>query len=411
MTDTSIDIRTDPVLLGALSDRLLAERVLEHARREATRMGTDAAGASPRSTLLNQVVPALAAGLGANVSLLERMAASPVSEATADAVVKQSADAVMAVVRSSGPGERDPLSADPMEGNLAAMLVDRYAARHGVARTSDADGWTKPRQTGLTTVTGLAPSVTGPEAVGLDALATEMLAATAGRGHHAVPYWSPGHASATTRKGSLASVMTPESILRLDAEDAIAARLHALPADARAGEILEHARDMRERHGLGGGAGRHSFVIDHAVPAMAAMHGLRLRPGEGEHFRDNPPANDQEAVATLSSRIMLGIVDGKSHLIDLPMRRGGSPEIALSDRVLMRDAAAGNSAAMMLDGVARMLGAERGGRSDPLGQSVEKATRSAAWEPQANRTPPALTRAAMNQRAMAMARATSMVRG
>lgn len=410
MAEASIDVRTDPVLLGALSDRLLAERVLDQARREAGRSASDPADASPRAILLNQVVPALAAGLGANVSLLERMAASPVSEATPDAVVKRSADAIMDVVRSA-PGDRDPLSVDPLAGNLAAMLVDRYAARHGVARTSDADGWTKPRQTGLTTVTGLVPSVTGPEAVGLDALATEMLGSTARKGHHAVPYWSPAHASATSRKGALGSMMTPESILRLDAEDAVAARLHALPADVRAGEILEHARDMRDRHGLGGGTGRHSFVLDHAVPAMAAMHGHRLRPGEGEHFRDNPPANDQEAVGTLSSRIMLGIVDGKSHLIDLPMRRGESPEIALSDRVLMRDAAAGNSAAMMLDGVARMLGAERGGRSDPVGQSVEKATRRTAWEPQVGRTPPVLTRAAMNQRAMAMARATSMVRG
>lgn len=409
MAEESIDVRTDPVLLGALSDRLLAQRVLDHARRIAARTGADWADTSPQSVLLNQVVPALAGSLGADVSPMERLASSVIVEATPDAAVKRSADLVLEVVRPSDKG--DPMFAHPKDGNLAAMLVDRYAARHGVARTSYADGWTKPLQTGLTTVTGLAPSVTGQDAIGLDALAQTMLRTTAQAGHHAVPYWSPGHASETSRKGRLSSALTPESILRLDAEDAIAARLHALPAQVRAGEVLEHARDMRDRHGLGGGTGRHSFVLDHAVPAMAAMHGHPLRPGEGEHFRDNPPSNDQEAVSTLSTGIMRGIVDGKSHLIDLPMRRGETIEIALSDRVLMRDAAAGNSAAMMLDGVARMLGAERGGRSDPIGESVEKATRRPVWEPRAPQASPAVMKAAVNYRAVAMARAASMVRG
>ncbi len=233
------------------------------------------------------------------------------------------ADVARHVMRSTAYAVVIPensLLRDPVEGNVAALLMDRVARLAGVART-DEDG----------------PA---------DALAAHLASASIGHGRGMALEWSPGWPDAADDPGI--------DVVRYSH------RMYMLDDRQLAAELLEQARDARTRLGVSDGPDAMAMTLWNAIPAMSGLFGGVLQPDEAASLRPVIAELDDQSAFEVASAI---VARGASETsVDTRMTIG--------DRALFAEPASGSTAGMLLDRLAVVLGAERGGTRDPTGFAV-----------------------------------------
>lgn len=388
----AVDRERDVVLLAGLPDRAMAAKVLEHARE--LRQGaaiTERDGAV--GDMLNRIVPVMAHKLGVPIDGHE------------ERVIREHGE--KAHMRGEGPRERvedmsrtimfaardgrkmfadSALFNAPEKGNLAAIMFDRMLRQEGIEHATRPDGSVEPYPGPDGTTRGIS-GVVGKDAVGTHAIARHMLEKTAEMGHHPVPYWSPGHLQPPRDGGMFGKMLPPESLLDIAAQDVYAARLHKLSNEDLAAELVEQARDMRDRRpevAITGQGGYHRFVVNYTIPEMGTLYGQRMQPGE---VNPHPikREDDQQMFEGVSSAIYHSIGEGQIYV--LRDKDHGEPA-SLSEKVMFREPSNGNSMGMLLDRIAVTLDAERGGEFDRMGTTLAEVgarrglgENSHAWAP------------------------------
>jgi hypothetical protein len=334
-----IDRNCDATILAGASDVRLATKVLAYARGTRERLNIRPSDFDLGS-MLHHDVPFLASVAGAPMSEDERSGNPHLSAGvTRDRSIAEAARHVMRSTAYAVGMPDNCLLTDPAKGNVAALLVDRVARLAGVSRV-DEDG---PR----------------------DALAAHVASASVRQGRGMTTEWTPGWPDA---------VDDPGADVRLYAR-----RMFSLDDRQLAAELLEQVRDARTRLGVPDGPEPHAIAMWQTVPAMATLFGGRLQEGEASRFRETSRDMSDQQTFELASGLVAAASGDRSFL--------AGERVTIGDRALFADPAAGGTAAMLLDRVARDIGAERGGPGDPVGIAIAAASRieggrpSFSWNP------------------------------
>jgi hypothetical protein len=260
----------------------------------------------------------------------------------------------------------------PEKGNLAAVMLDRMLRQEGISQSTRPDGGFDPYPGPDGTTRGI-DGVHGPKAVGSHAVARHMLEKTADMGHHPMPYWSPGHLQPPRDGGRFGRMLPPESMLEISAQEVYANRLHRLSDQDLAAELVEQAREMRDRRpelAITGQGGYHRFVANYTIPEMGSLYGQAMQPGE---VNPHPVRreDDQQMFEGVSSAIYHSIAEGQHYVVRDP----DHDRATLSEKAMFADPTNGNSMGMLLDRVARTLEVDRGGEYDRMGRAVAEVGR------------------------------------
>ncbi|MFZ3482222.1 hypothetical protein [Sphingomonas sp. 3-13AW] len=386
----TVDRERDVVLLTGLPDRALAAKTLEYARDLRQGAGiTERDGAV--GELLNRIVPAMAHKLGVPIDDHEQRVIVEHSERMRgrggpEQTVDDMSQTILHAVRDGSRQFRDSaLFSPPEKGNLAAVMLDRMLRQEGIKQATRPDGSVEPYP-GPDGTTRAVSGVVGPDAVGTHPVARRMLEKTSEMGHHPVPYWSPGHMLPPRDGGKFGKMLSPESLLEISAQQVYASRLHALSDKDLAAELVEQARDMRERRpevAITGQGGYHRFVANYTIPEMGTLYGQTLQPGEVNPHpirRDD----DQAMFEGVSSAVFHAIPEGQHYVVRDP----DADRASLSEKVMFAEPSSGNSMGMLLDRVAATLEVERGGEYDRMGRAIAEVGRFRgygdhhyAWQP------------------------------
>lgn len=387
-----INRNEDAILLSGLSDEVLARKVLDFARRTADEKNVSERDGSVGETL-TRIVPYLAQKFGAEVTPDEVADRGKRDQYISEEFrVKEMAKEIMAasMYESSFPG--NALLADPAKGNPVATLLDRYMDKIGMPKAIGPNGENPEPKWG---VGSIRSGYVGADAVPTTVIAEHMLKKTAEMGHHPVPYWAPGHTEEMRRAepGSLGERLwdrlTPETRLMSLNEQAYSRRLHALPDKELAAEMMEQARDTRERHDLkvDDRSGYHRYMTWHGVPAMAALFGQEMTADERSHYdhrtkvgmehaasrrEEYKPFTDQQHFDGMSSAVLNGFAEGSRYLIDTRGDSGVKPTLA--ERVMFNEPTNGNSMVILLDRMAKDLDVVRGQEYDLIGRRIAERT-------------------------------------
>ena len=318
-----IDRNCDATILAGASDRRLASKIVDHARITRARLQIRSSDFDLGS-LLHHDIPYLGSRLGIGMLPQERADNPHLSSSASDQrSIVETARHVMRSMAFAIAVPDNCLLDDPCRGNGGALLVDRAARVLGVERTG--------------------PS--GPS----DPLARHMLSSSEKLGIEPVVAWSPGWTA------------PPQDRASAD-HDAYSRRMHMLDDRQLASELLEQARDVRERYGIDDAPSPVSTLLWQTVPSMAAVFGMRMTPGEGGRFSSACTHFDDQRTFDLASSLVASTVGS------VPSTVGVLPTIG--DLAMFAEPGLGNSAAFLLDRVASSLGAERGGAGDPIGRAV-----------------------------------------
>lgn len=373
-----VDRQTDLVLLSGLPDRAMAAKTLEHARE--LRQGaaiTERDGAV--GDLLNRIVPVMAHKLGVPVDdhehrvILEHGGKMRMRGEKPEQTIEDMSQTILHAARDGR--KMFPESAlfnAPEKGNLAAVMLDRMLRQEGISQSARPDGSLEPYPGPDGTSRGV-DGVHGPKAVGTHAIARHMLEKTADMGHHPMPYWSPGHLQPPRDGGRFGKLLPPESMLDISAQEVYATRLHKLSDEDLAAELVEQARDMRDRRpevAITGQGGYHRFVANYTIPEMGTVYGQTMQPGEVNPHpirRDD----DQMMFEGVSSAIYHAIPEGQQYVVRDPDHDRAS----LSEKAMFADPTQGNSMGMLLDRVAVTLEVDRGGEFDRMGKALAEVGR------------------------------------
>ena len=227
-----INRNEDAILLAGRSDETLAKKVLELAERTIERKGVSESDGSV-GAVLHRVVPYLADKFGIDVgkerSSFENAGGdypAPIEELRVKDMAKEVMVASLYSKRPEFSG--NPIFENPEKGKVVATLLERYMEKIEMPMAVGPKGETiEPDWTPSRTQSGY----TGPDAKGTTVIAEYMLEKTAQMGHHAVPYWAPGHTEKPREyePGSVserfARNLTPETKLGHLNEQAYAKRL------------------------------------------------------------------------------------------------------------------------------------------------------------------------------------------
>lgn len=334
-----IDRNCDATILSGASDRRLAMAAVDYARSTRERLSIQAADFD-LGAMLHHDIPFLASVAGAAMSDQERKGNPHLSGTRSRD--RSIADAARHVMRSTAFSSAMPdngLLADPVKGNVAALLIDRVAALARVDRIDD-DG---PR----------------------DALAAHMASASVRRGGGLVTAWTPGWPDADS--DPLADVR------------AYSRRAYALDDRQLAAELLDHARDARTRLGIADDGSPQADALWQGIPAMAALFGARLEPGEARTFGMGMNGMDDQQSFALASRMVAASLDGGVFL--------EGRDATIGERSLFASVQTGSTLVVLLDRAGRSLDAERGSSDDPTGMAVMSARTQqglradALWQP------------------------------
>lgn len=373
-THTTVDRERDVVLLAGLPDRPMAAKVLEHARE--LRQGaaiTERDGAV--GEMLNRIVPLMAHKMGVPIDHHEERVirehadkARMRGEGSLESVNDMSRTIMFAARDGRKMFADSALFNAPEKGNLAAVMFDRMLRQEGIEHATRPDGSLAPYPGPDGTTNGVS-GVIGPDAVGAHAIARHMLEKTAEMGHYPVPYWSPGHLEPPRDGGIFAKMLPPETLLDISAQDVYARRLNKLSNEDLAAELVEQARDMRERRpetAITGEGGYHRFVVNYTIPEMGTLYGQKMQPGE---VNPHPikREDDQQIFEGVSSAIYHSIAEGQHYVLK---DESYESQVSLSEKVMFREPSNGNSMGMLLDRIAVTLDAERGGEYDRMGRSI-----------------------------------------
>jgi hypothetical protein len=247
-----VDRQTDVVLLAGLPDAVMAARALEHARdlRQGAAI-TQRDGAV--GDLLNRIVPSLANKMGVPIDDHERrviMEHNEKADMRTQMPWERVEDMSQTILHAARDGRRmfpeSALFNAPEKGNIAAVMLDRMLRQENIHQSTRPDGSLEPYP-GPDGSKREIVGVHGPEAVGTHAVARHMLERTAAMGHHPMPYWSPGHLAPPREAGRFVNLLSKESLLEISDKQVYAERISRLPDTELAAEMVEQAREMRER--------------------------------------------------------------------------------------------------------------------------------------------------------------------
>lgn len=375
--DRPVDRQTDIVLVAGLPDRAMAARTLEHARdlRQGAAI-TERDGAV--GEMLNRIVPLMAHKLGVPIDDHEQrviMEHSRKSEARDMSPRENVEDMSRTIMFASRDGARifpdSALFRAPERGNLAAVMFERMLRQENIPSSTRDDGSTEvfPFKDGEST---WIDSVNGPQAVGTHMLAKHLLVSTKEMGHHPMPAWSPGHLVPPRDGGRFADMIPKEAHLGIASDEVYRERLSRLPDAELAAELVEQARDMRERRpevAIKGQGGYHRFVTNYTIPEMGTLYGQTMRP---EEVNPHPIKRDtdQQMFEGVSSAIYHSIAEGQHYVIREGLKNPNEESPSLSERAMFGDVTSGNSMGMLLDRIAVTLEVERGGEYDRMGRQM-----------------------------------------
>lgn len=323
-----IDRNCDATILSGASDRRLAIAAMDYARSTRSRLGIEPSH-SDLGALLHHDIPFLASVAGAAIGDAERRGNPHLSGIrTRDRSIADSARHVIRSTTFSSAMPDNALLADPLRGNVAALLVDRVARLAGVSRI-DEDG---PR----------------------DALAAHMVAESVRRGAGLVAEWSPGWAEAPG---------DPAADVR-----AYARCCFSLDDRQLAAEVLDQARDVRTRLSVDDDGTPQSTALWHGIPAMSVLFGARLQQGEARHLPPDVALPDDQQSFAMVSAMVAASLDGGAFLIE----RGRA---TIGEHALFSSLETGSTSVILLDRSARALDADRGGEDDPVGRALAASRR------------------------------------
>ena len=376
-----IDRNTDIVLLAGLPDRAMAEKTLEHARDlRQSRSLTERDGAV--GEVLNRIVPILAHKLGVPISDHEKRVIQEHDAKTSSqqmSPAEKVEDMSKTIMFSLHAGRKmfpeSALFSSPEQGNLSAVMLDRVLRQEGIAQATRPDGSLEPYPVPIGAKYEVS-GVTGSNAVGTHAIAKHLLEKTKEMGHHPVPYWSPGHLLPPREGGMFDKMLSPESRLEISARQVYAERINKLPDQELAAELVEQAREMRERRPelAYQESGYHRYMVWHGIPEMGILYGQNMQDKE----IDPHPVkreNDQQAFDSMSSAVMHGIGEGQIYVLRNVDREADHEAPSLSEKVMFNDPTSGNSMGMLLDRVAATLEVERGNEFDRMGRAIAEVAR------------------------------------
>jgi len=387
-----VDRQTDVVLLAGLPDGVMAAKALEHARDLRQTAGiTERDGAV--GDLLNRVVPVMAYKMGIPIDDHEHrviLEHGEKSRMRGDRPQQTIEDMSQTIMHAARDGRRMfPESAmfnAPEKGNIAAVMLDRMLRQENIHQSTRPDGSLEPYP-GPDKSKREIVGVHGREAIGTHAVASHMLERTAAMGHHPMPYWSPGHLAPPRDAGRFVNLLSKESLLEISDKQVYAERISRLPDTELAAEMVEQAREMRERRPELAFAehGYHRYMTWHGIPQMGTLFGQTMRPDEVE-THPVKVEDDQQAFNVMSSATMHGTGEGQAYVL-----RGTSADHeppSLSEKVMFNEPTHGNSMGMLLDRVAVALDVDRGEELDRMGRAIAEVGRHRgqgdhqyAWKP------------------------------